>query len=813
MLNNGPFLPSLYRMIRRYDTVNARKLGYLAKYGHSIKDTQAHARTLRKLSDAATTHPNGTATIPIDYERRTHRLYAAEGPCLQRLDANIRNFLVPDGSVDIDVVNSAPTVIQQLCRHHSIPTPCLDAFLVDTYEKCKEAHPNKPSKFKNCLLFYSGDMDWETTPGWARTLRTEVIETIYPGLRDVPAYSDIHLQAERTDHKNREEAEQNAPKRRKRGAALYSENVSGIFLSHLYFFHESKILTVLEETGRREGYWTDHLTLMFDGLFAKRSVDMDLAILERAVADELGLQIKLAYKPFKTTLVVDINQLPPNLVVDAFRGDEEAADLMVAMLRDKVVKVEGILFAQCDGRWTDNQTQVKNFILGKTCEASIETVRLNKEGEEVRSPYTCMVRHANHVVNLAMTRFPERKDFVRDIVLESEGKLAFIDGFWRFTPERQPGTGVYGEFVRGETFDTAVRIEKTFPHRVQADIDFVMETFFNQPFLNTPAGVQDRFLLAIARACAGHMDKVTNIMVGGRDSSKSVIMQFLRHTLGRYTCTIPSGIFAIRGYSGGDAYRDQAWVFDAEHARIGAISEATQTTVGETVFSGDTLKKFQSIKEGMSARKIRQDPRDAFSLVTGFMLLNDIPRFEPADAIEKCHIYNFPNRFVNAQVKADNPFSSNYIIAEPKVEQWLRQPHYQAALLWIIFEAYRPEPVEPTEDMKESAQELMEETGIAMYDRMLDITLDPTDKTRKAEVHKHLKKACAGIGPSRVSRDLQEIINIRTREANQPPFTITGFSTGGHTNGRYRVYKGIKIRNDMNQDFDGGYANGFQPIN
>lgn len=795
-------------MLRRYDTVNSRKLRYLAQFSPSIPETQPYVNALRKYAQLAKTNADGTATIPIDYAPKHDRLFAESGLSLQHMPRHIRNFLTPDRSADIDITNSAPTVIAQVCRKHDIQTPCLDAFLPVYKERCKELSDN-PTKMKAVLFFSSNELDQNNMPGWAKSLCTELREVVFPGLSVLDEYKAILRQAERSDREKRDES----AKRQRRNHGGYSDNVQGIFLSYLYFRYESKILDIIEKTGRTEGYWDDHVSLMFDGLMVvkKPNTPIYLRILEDAVHLETGIRIQLAFKPTTTNLRIDVNSIPEQLVVTD--GDDEAAGLVSLVLDGQALRVEDSTFVKHDGLWSDNPTLVEDFLLKQVCSMNIKRLTYDKDGEAKESPFSCYVKNARGIIRLATTRFPSRPDFVRDIVLNSECKLAFLNGYWQFNPQLNPETGIYGEFKHGQSFETGVRIERMFPPRVQEDIDFVMHNFIDLPLANSSENTKELFLLAIARACAGHMDKVTNILVGGRDSSKSVIMQFLRNTLGRYTCCIPSGVFAIKGSSMNDAYREGAWIFDAEFSRIGAISESTQTSTTETVFSGDTLKKFQSCKEGMSARKIRQNQREAFSLVTGFMLLNDIPRFEPADAIEKCHIYNFPNRFVSAEEKAANPFRTNYHVANPMVEQWIRQPEYQAALLWIIFEAYRPTPVRPNADMIDCAEQLMEETGIDMYDRLLEITLDTSDKEAQTDVLKTLKTCCPSIGHARISRELQDLVNQRCNAEGKQPFPIKARIGNGHGNNRKKAYRGIKIRN--NGGFGGGgndgYSAGFMP--
>lgn len=792
-------------MLRRYDTVNARHLKYVAQFAPSIGECQAHVKALRSYLNRAELTANGVATIPIVYEPNPTRLCATGGLSLQSMPRVIRNFLIPEHTVDMDVVNSAPSVISQLCKRHDIDTPCLDAFLPVYKQRCKDISEDH-TKIKALIFFSSGELIKEDTPGWLKALSTEIKEVIYPALRRIQDYSEILKRAERAEREKREIAS----KRQKRGGGAYNENLQGIFLSYLYFHFEDQILRAMDNAGRELNYWDDHVSLIYDGMLVtkKPGVHIDLEAVQRRVFEETGLTIKIAFKPTTNKLKVDVSKMPDKLAV--VEGDEEAANLMALILEGEAHRSDNVVFIRDRGVWTDKTDVVEQFLVAKTAQSNILKLAETADGP-VERVYSCEYQHARNVSKLLPRKLPDRPNFAREMVLASECKVAFNNGYWQFTPQPDPVTGVYGRFCQGEFFDSGVQIHRPFPARVQDDIDFVMEHLIDPPFDNTTAGTKERFLHAVSRALAGHLDKVTNILVGGRDSSKSVIMQFVRNAVDGYSCCIPTAIFAVRGSSMCDSYREDAWIFDVEFARIAVISEGKQTSTNETVFSGDSLKRFQSCKEGVSARRIRQNQREACSLVTGFMLLNDIPRFEPADAVQKCHIYNFVNRFVSAEEKAANPFKATYKIANPDVEHWVREPRYHAALFHILFEAYRPSKVVPSEEMMSDVAGLMEETGTAFYDRLLDITLDPQDKVAQTDVLKILKTVVPGINHPRIVRELQEIVNDRCREENIPSFQIKCFIGSGNTVGRRMAYRGFHIRDPNVGGEDNGFANGFRP--
>jgi len=137
---------------------------------------------------------------------------------------------------------------------------------------------------------------------------------------------------------------------------------------------------------------------------------------------------------------------------------------------------------------------------------------------------------------------PFNDDFARELVLGSEGRVEFANGYWQFSDEIDETTGMYGCFKPNEFFPTAVRINRDFPMRIAEDIAFVKANLLDPPFDNTMAGTQDLFMTSLSRALAGRIDKRTNMTTGVRDSSKSLTMQFVRNAFQQYTCNMDSSV-------------------------------------------------------------------------------------------------------------------------------------------------------------------------------------------------------------------------------------------------------------------------------
>jgi hypothetical protein len=92
--------------------------------------------------------------------------------------------------------------------------------------------------------------------------------------------------------------------------------------------------------------------------------------------------------------------------------------------------------------------------------------------------------------------------------------------------------------------------------------------------------------------------------------------------------------------------------------------------------------------------------------------------------MERFVIFPFNNKFVSAETKASHPFQSNYKLANPDVEAWIREPRYMDALLWIVFSHYQVEDVKIPEEMTEKKEMLMQDSGEDMLTDIFVFTAD-----------------------------------------------------------------------------------------
>ena len=104
-------------------------LDHLAVYAASYPESERDAAMFRSMKTTVD-RSGGIGRWHVDHEVIGHRVFSKR-PSLLMVHHEIRNALMPDEAVDIDVVNSMPTILEQLCLRHEIDTPHLRSFNLD----------------------------------------------------------------------------------------------------------------------------------------------------------------------------------------------------------------------------------------------------------------------------------------------------------------------------------------------------------------------------------------------------------------------------------------------------------------------------------------------------------------------------------------------------------------------------------------------------------------------------------------------------------------------------------------------------------
>lgn len=758
----------------RYDVVKTIRLRYLSTFSSSFAQTRSWSNYFPSYAERAEDMVNGLSKIAVTYEEDEYGRYHPAGGesfglSLQSLSRSARNALVSDDAVDIDIVNSAPSVILSVCKMHDIPADKLEAFCQEYKRFIAElldSGRDDVKATKNWMLFGSGPVGWDLPP-WVKRINRER-DMCVDELKD--HYEDIYTKAVEHDEEKMEEHRKKTKKNKtkKDKDVSYVSNVNGIFMNYLYQQYEGKILVKMDQYGRDAGMWNMNVSWIHDGILVHEpSNHLDLEDIERFIKNDMGISIKLARKSTDDKMEIDTTKFPKEIAIRYSEHHLAAAKIaMMSMEGQYVMDSSGHDYILGNYQVWDKQTDrsLKASLLGKVMGMNFKLIKTNKEGEDVEHPFSASqpesARIASALISLLKQSVSVSNEFAKTVTMKGINKIKFEDGYYEFLPEKQIN-GKYGVFVRDGMFDSFTMVRHKFPARIQADVDFVMENIINPIFDNTEDGLKELFLKAVARSLAGSADKITYIIHGPRNSGKSVLFQFLYNAFPEYCSTIPSSNFAVSSHAlgGGDSYRGNGFMVEAENARILKMSEMPPDgRTLKTKIDGSKIKVFQSMKEGIMARGLHQMQRVYYSLATGFFLMNDVPEFVPLDSMDKCHLMEFPNEFVSAYEKAEHPFDAYKKLAKREVEQWVLESRYKNAFMHILFDAYDPSEIVPLASMLEAKIDCSTGQGDMHYLEVIEVTMDKNDKLEFNVIKKALEKNGCKDNPVAIGRNLMRVI-------------------------------------------------------
>lgn len=755
----------------RYDRVRTNRLRYLSHFASSVPETKQWGPAFASYYKAAQhTSVAGVSRIRQEYVEDKFGRYHSNtdnyrGLGLQRMEKKVRNFLCDPCAQDIDIENSAPTVINQLYQQEGCDTSYL-TFFVHNYESAMNDlrmngfDGDKTKMVKNWMLFGIGK-GADNLPFWVHQIKQE----LYKGrLAMYDKYPDLRALSRDRDEENSVAFEENQKKRSRDGKKKeFISNMLGLFVSSLYQRYEGKILLAMDQAGRDLNIWDDDVVWIHDGImaFPKSPIQQaSLKAIESYVEKELSLSIILKIKPVGECLDLDTTKFPSTIALNDITH-YSAAKIVEMAVEGKYVRDRTAEYFLSQGIWMRSPADVQRNLCALTQDLNICKIVINpKTEEESIKPFSTMQPECKRIVSSldCLLKNPTTDDFARNVVLGGIGKLAFKDGYYEFTSTEKGER--YGQFIEGGYFDTFTRVNSVFPPRIQEDVDFVFAEIINPMFDNTEEGLKGVFLTALGRALAGCMDKRTYILHGPRNSGKSVLFQLLENALDGYVKTIPSGVFAVGSGGGGDSFRQNGYMMEAELARIIKLSEMPSSTATYTKvkMDGSKIKAFQSMKEGIVARPLYMMQRSYYSLGTGFFLMNDIPEFVPSDSMDRCHLFELPNEFLDPCEKEKDVFNATKKVSKPEIEAWIQDKKYTNAIIHILLDAYRPTPIVPLPSMIQCKESVMVGQGDEQYLACVEITMNQQDRVLFTDLKIALEKG--GIKDNNVAmgRSLLRIV-------------------------------------------------------
>ena len=213
--------------------------------------------------------------------RSDGRMFSPDG--IQQILKNVRNFLTPEGAIEIDLISAHPHVLQNICQHHNITCSCLTDYIINRPTILDaisiEDNINKEEAKKKVLIATNTNTRLTTQNKWLKSYISEV-KKIRTALQSVSDYDYLKEIASK-------------------------ENFDGSFINHILCVYENQILQTMKDY--YEGLGCETFALMFDSLILyPTTIDVEECFdeLEKLIRTTIPIMktIKLQRKELTTTI-------------------------------------------------------------------------------------------------------------------------------------------------------------------------------------------------------------------------------------------------------------------------------------------------------------------------------------------------------------------------------------------------------------------------------------------------------------------------------------------------------------------------------
>ena len=471
-------------------------------------------------------------------------------------------------------------------------------------------------------------------------------------------------------------------------------------------------------------------------------------------------EINLSIKEFK----------PDELIQDIFfiNNEVEAGDVILKQLNNNLVFCNGRTFYNYENEYISNEKMIDKILL-----KYIFTQDIFMKGKDKDILLTKNVAPSKRILEVVKTNINIDETFYTKLWTSNLFKICYKNGYYDIKNKK---------FCKYDNDTlTPIKINRNYKPSTKKNRDIVMNKIFNPIFDNNKILI-DYFLKCIARAVAGHTeDKSWFLMLGNRNCGKGVLVMAFEYAFEKYVGTTNSNNFLYKNNSGDEA-KNLSWSIPLEFKRIIFTNEMKIDSAGETKIDGNMIKKLSSGGDKIQARLNHCDEIEFRPQASLIMMLNDVPKIEPADAMETCVEFNLPSQFVD--IPQENSICKQYK-KDDSIKTLLTENEFIDAFTDIIFNSYeniKPKMIEEIEKLK-MENELESELNIFLS--LFNFTYNEDDNITITKFNNIIKKS--GITATAKKCKMW----LRGKKIEQIRKTIEGKQV--------RVYPGLKIiNNDTN---------------
>jgi len=658
---------------------------------------------------------------------------------LQGFDKEIRSALAAKYYFDLDMVNSQPVLLKQLCRNNGWSCPILDEFVL--------TRPEKMELLMNELNVSRGEAKelfiqtlFGSKVGWA---------IHHPYL--ISLTKEMTIIMENTCLKY--------PKILQNAKRIKKLNPQATCLATVIQDEERKALLVIDRTIQKSGRQMD--VLIHDGGLVRRlpnEVEFPFDIIracEKAVKDELGYFINLQIKPLSQTIQFK-GCAKKYLPCDTLVSDSFAAKKFVELIGEGIVLDNNSgrwLFDFKTGLWSQDPRTLRAYL--DTYASSMIFYQVGPNGDIIND-YS---GHESNIKNMIcnIDRHLDPIDFISLKGDSGIGKFLFEDGIYDIDTKT---------FTEG--FDPNIlffaKISRKFAPRDETMIKKVNTLLFEDPYILVGQEEQSEqsiwFKRGIARALYGDYSRHKNcyITVGQPNCGRGLLTSALSEAFGDYVKLFSPNALVYNAGSSSDEAKKMAWVIPLVNSRLAIGNEITMAP--KKFIDGNQLKSLAGGGDSVVARLNFKDDAKFVIRTTILLQANDLLPIKPADTAVM-------NRVVINELKktyCTNPTNDNEMLQDASLKFTFKTEAYCAAVFHLMSDSYTEwiacgSPSEKPAALKALTSEWIENTNSikSMIESKYEITKSEDDYVSSRELISFLKDKGCVESDTKIGRELTAI--------------------------------------------------------
>jgi len=441
-------------------------------------------------------------------------------------------------------------------------------------------------------------------------------------------------------------------------------------------------------------------------------------------------------------------------------NDKEASEMIYKQIKANIKFSDKTFYYKYNYLWVSDEGMVRSLVSNYIRNSGIKRLNtFNNKIEDFVQHRKCGQNVLNDVLDLAVLDFDD--DWVKNMYKSSLGKILFTNGYYDFQLTK---FFAYADKVFDHSIIFTERVHYDWINDTDEEyIQSVKQRLFISPF---GQDVADYYLLNIARGLAGDVMKRVLFGIGDSDSGKSILTNALHSVCGGYCGTFNANNLVVKKMTSGDDAQQYRWVMMLLSKRIIASSELKS----DAEIDGTILKKISSGGlDKIVARTHNKTETEFHIQFLPIIFANDIDKIKPMDdaIVTRVRAITYNRKYV------DNPTLGNPF--ELKKDENLKfeilTHQFQLAFMTLLMRAYgkfvinKRVEVEP-EGIKKAIVNTfgVVEDIITKFQNDFEITNDPDDFIKSADIEEWIKQIKLGITMTKLGRDLNKYAELNKLE-------------------------------------------------